>query len=250
MDLPKLGMSVRPRTVTGVAAIPTTSRTRLARELHDGVGQSLTGLLVEIRVALDRGEAGRDDLLIIEREAQRALQAVRALAYGVRQRPAANLLADARRYGDRLLTATGGVLHWVDERAGVRLGHAVARRLAWSIRESITNAVRHGGAGLVEVRLSESGGRVRVSVRDDGIGFLPNEVWTTPDGRGLGLLGNAERMAEVGGIFEIQSQPGEGTVILLEAPCHLRRPIITQSLATVELMLGSPQEPKVAVAGL
>ena len=222
----------------------------MARELHDGVGQSLTALLVEIRVALDRGEAGRDDLLIIEREALKALQSARALAYGVRQRPVTDMLGDARRYGDRLLTATGGVLRWVDERTSVRLGHAVARRISLSIRESITNAVRHGAAALVEVRLSESAGRVRVTVRDDGIGFVADEVRTTPDGRGLGLLGNAERMAEVGGIFEIRSRPGEGTVILLEAPCHLQRPLITRSVATVQLVLGPPQEPKVAVAAL
>jgi signal transduction histidine kinase len=185
----------------------------------------MTALLVEIRVALDRGGAGRDDLVIMEAKAAEALLAVRALAYGVRQRPASNALADARHYGDRLLTSTGGVFRWIDERSNQGLARSVARHLASAIRESIINAVHHGGAALVEVRLAEAGPTIRVTVRDDGKGFSPQDLRATPDGRGLGLLGNAERMAEVGGVFNIRSRPGEGAVVLLETPRYRRRPM-------------------------
>jgi signal transduction histidine kinase len=256
LELPEVQSHPLPRRVAALAAIPArvaavslTSHSRLARELHDGVGQSITALLVEIRVALDRGEAGRDDLLVMEREAANALQAVRWLAYGVRQRALSDQLGDARRYGDRLLAATGGVLRWIDERSNPRLAHRVSKQLAWSIRESITNAVRHGDAGLVEVRLSESAGRVRVTVRDDGIGFLPEEAHPTPDGRGLGLLGNAERMAEVGGLFNVRSRPGEGAVVVLEAPRYLRRMIVARSPA-LQLALDSLAEPKAAAGAV
>lgn len=213
-----------PLTVTGIAAIPGGRRSRLSRDLHDGVGQSLNALLVEIRVAIKRGSATRDDLLILEREAETALGSVRALAYRVRQRSRlADPLAQAQRYAERLLAASGATLRWIDERVTGRLAPLVAKEVAWSIRESVTNAISHGLAGIVEVRLLESEGRLRVTIRDDGMGFEPDALRATPEGRGLGLLGNAERMAEIGGIFTILSRPGEGTVVILEAPRFLRR---------------------------
>lgn len=211
-------------TVTGSAAIPRGRHSRLSRDLHDGVGQSLTALLVEIRVAIERGYATRDDLLGLEHEAEKALGSVRALAYRVRQRPQlTDPLAQAQGYAERLLAASGATLLWIDERVTGRLSRQVARQAAWSIRESVTNAIKHGLAGMVEVRLLASEARLRITIRDNGTGFEPDALGATPEGRGLGLLGNAERMAEIGGIFTIRSRPGEGTLVILEAPRFLRR---------------------------
>jgi signal transduction histidine kinase len=190
-------------------------------------------MLVEIRVALDRGEAGRDDLLTLEREAVTALQSVRALAYRIRRGTGEDALAGAREYGERLLGATGRLFRWIDNRANPRLAHKVARALAWSIREAITNAVEHGAAGTVDVRLVEAGGRIQVTIRDDGAGFVPQPIAPAADGTGLGLLGSSERMAEVGGIFTIRSRPGEGTVVSLEAPRYLKPRVSSPRLTSV-----------------
>jgi two-component system, NarL family, sensor histidine kinase UhpB len=225
-------------------------RSGLARDLHDGVGQSLIALLIEIRVALDRGEAGPDDLVILERQAENALHAVRALAYRVRQHPAEDPLADARRYGEHLLTGTGGALHWIDERPGVRMTARISKQVAWSIRESITNAVRHGRARNVEVRLRQDDRKVLVTVRDDGVGFSPEAIRPTADGRGLGLIGNAERMLEVGGAFTVRSRPGAGTEVLLEAPQDLRRTNARRRTAAVSLPLDFERGPQAAAAGI
>jgi two-component system sensor histidine kinase NreB len=243
----------RPLTVANhkaVVASPRGRRSRLSRDLHDGVGQSLNTLLVEIRVAMERGHAGRDDLLILEREAQKALESVRALAYGVRrQSPLADPIRDAERYGRRLLAVQGAGLRWIDDRSGgSRLGPQVASELAWAIRESITNAAHHGRARSVEVRLTDKEGRVRVTVRDDGVGFEPDLLRATPEGRGLGLLGNAERMAGIGGIFTIRSRRGDGTVVVLEAPRFLRRS--AQQQPAVQLMPQSTPVPATAVAAV
>ncbi len=214
----------RPLTVTGFSGLPRGRRSRLSRDLHDGVGQSLTTLLVEIRVAIERGHATRDDLLILEREAEKALASVRAVAYRVRQRADhVDPLGRAQRYAERLVAVSGATLRWIDERLTGRLSPQVAKEVAWSIRESVTNAINHGLAGVIEVRLLESEGRLRVTIRDDGMGFEPDTLHATPEGRGLGLLGNAERMAEIGGIFTIRSRPGEGAVVILEAPRFSRR---------------------------
>jgi signal transduction histidine kinase len=225
-------------------------RSRLARDLHDGVGQSITGLLVDIRVAIERGYASRDDLLLIERETENALNALRALAYQVRTRsPHLDPFLQARRYAEHLLVASGATLRWIDERAGRRLAPRVATELACSIRESVTNAIAHGRARLVEVRLAESDGRVRVSVRDDGVGFEPDTLEPTPEGRGLGLLGTAERMAEIGGIFTLRSRPGEGTVVVLEAPRFLRRRMALGPSIPAPVSADPERQPTAVAAG-
>jgi signal transduction histidine kinase len=209
--------------VAQLAALVPTSRSRLARELHDTVGQSINALLMEIRVAIDRGQAGLDDLLILEQEAEAALQHVRALAYRVRRRAMSDPLLEAKRYGERLVALGGAGFRWIDQRTNPQLARKVAGEIASIIRESVTNAVRHAGAALVEVKLTEADGRVRVTIRDDGTGFSPMELKPSADGRGLGLLGNSERMAELGGVFTVRSRPGDGTVVVLEAPRYVRR---------------------------
>lgn len=211
----------------GLPGTASSARSRLARELHDGVGQSLFTLLIEIRVALGRGEAGRDDLLILEHEAREALQAVRAIAYRVRRRSSDDPLRGARAYGERVARATGRGFRWMDTRGHTRLAPRVARALAWCIREATTNAIRHGSAGSVDVRLADCGGSIQVTVRDDGAGFELHPLAPTLDGWGLGLLSSSERMDEVGGVYSIRSRPGEGTVVSLEAPRY-RKPAIVE----------------------
>ncbi|HEY9286453.1 MAG TPA: ATP-binding protein [Candidatus Dormibacteraeota bacterium] len=226
-------------------------RSRLSRDLHDGVGQAITTLLVEVRVAMERGQATRDDLLIIEQEAENALRSVRALAYSVRQRSlVADPLGQAQRYAERLINASGASLRWIDQRTSRRLSVHVARELAWTIRESITNALDHGLANTIEVRLLEAEGRIRVTIRDNGVGFEPNALQLTPEGQGLGLLGNAERMAQIGGIFSIRSRPGEGTLVILEAPRFLRRNLSSKPSDIVPSQLEPDAIPSLAVAAI
>lgn len=248
VDLQQLSPTVTPLAVTSAQPLPRGRRSRLSRDLHDGVGQSLNLLLIEIRVAIDRGYAQRDDLLILEGEAEKAIQSVRTLAYQVRRRSRLDdPLGDARRYAERIL-GPGADLRWVDERRNLRLAPKVARELAWSIRESITNAMHHGRASTVEVRLTEAEGRIRATIRDDGVGFEPELVQATPEGRGLGLLGNAERMASIGGIVTIRSRPGEGTVVALEAPRFLRRR--NPALQSAQLVLEPRSLPLVEVVAV
>jgi signal transduction histidine kinase len=60
-------------------------------------------------------------------------------------------------------------------------------------------------------------GLIRVSIHDNGSGFTPQEVTARKDGRGLGLIGNAERLARLGGLFDVRSSPRGGTLVLIEA---------------------------------
>jgi signal transduction histidine kinase len=234
-----------PLRVPSLAYFPWTARNRLARDLHDGVGESINSLLVQIRLAMAHGEAGLDDLRVLEEEAVKALHSVRSLAYGARRRSASDPLEEARLYSEHVLMASGAQLSWIDERMGLRLTRKVVKQLAWSVRESVTNAARHANARIVVVRLSQSDQRVHVSIRDDGVGFSPEGIRPTSDGRGLGLLGNAERMADIGGFFNVRSSPGNGTLVLLEAPLLLRHSSAARPFAAPEFKPALPEEQRI-----
>jgi signal transduction histidine kinase len=94
-----------------------------------------------------------------------------------------------------------------------RLSPAQARELAHVVREAVSNAVRHGGARGVRVRLAAGAGGARLTVRDDGAGFDPS---TAPPGHGLRNM--AARAAGRGGSLAVASAPGRGTTIRLRFP--------------------------------
>jgi signal transduction histidine kinase len=195
-------------------------RQRLAREVHDEVGQSLTAILVRLRHNLMTDEpAGLDELRALERMAQDAMNGARAVAYGIRQLGyRTDPLEEAHRYADTVLRAARCRLSWLDERTDVRVPLRVAKEVARVINESVTNIVRHARADAVRIHLAYPAGRIRVVIHDDGIGFTADQATPTSDGRGLGLLGNTERLARLDGIFDVCSSPDGGTSVLVEAP--------------------------------
>ena len=200
-------------------------RARLSRRLHDSVGQSLNALLVRIRLAVAKGEAGIADLRLMELSTREALDSARALAYEMR-RPGADALEAARARIESMAREAGSSLTWVDQRRERRLNGDVAEALAAAIRESVVNASHHGQADTITVRLDNQEESVRVTIADNGVGFAPETVTVTPDGRGLGLLGISERLEAVGGLANVSSTPGDGAIVALHvsagAPARLR----------------------------
>jgi signal transduction histidine kinase len=197
----------------------TRERQKLAREVHDQVGQSLSGLLVQIRCAITQGQAGPDDLRVMENAARTAVDGARALAYGFRNlergvRP----LENARSYAETVLLAAHCTLAWSEERTDVRVTNKALREIARVVKESVNNIVRHANATAVRIRIQYPDGVIRATIHDDGVGFSPREVRQDRHGRGLGLVGNAERLARIGGTFDVQSSPKGGTLVMLEAP--------------------------------
>ena len=191
-------------------------RKRLSRELHDAVGQSLTTLLMQIRLASARGAVGLADLRLLEITTQRALDQARALAYGLRETQR-DPLGEVRRMSEQMLAEQGCVLVWLDDRTRLDIAVGVAREVSAVIKESVTNIARHARADRAMIRLESPGRRLRVTVEDNGIGFEPELVRLTPDGRGLGLLGMSERLEELGGSIVVSSRLEKGTIVVLEA---------------------------------
>jgi signal transduction histidine kinase len=197
-------------------------RSRVARDLHDEIGQALTSVLLDVRsvegaVAKDRSRS--DEVLArvaeLRRDVAGALDSVQRLAFDLR--PAVlddlGLLAALRR----LTTSTiiGGVdveLETVDLVAGDRLPADIETTAYRVVQEGITNVARHSRASTCSVIIGRAAGRLRMVVEDDGVGFDPDG----PAGGGLGLLGMRERAALVGGTLAVKSAPGRGTSIVFE----------------------------------
>jgi signal transduction histidine kinase len=87
-------------------------------------------------------------------------------------------------------------------------------------QEALRNVEKHSGAEHVSVSLSFSSDGANLRVGDDGCGFEPREVFTHLDHSGLGLRGMQERTKLVGGALTIESHPGHGTCIEVQAPNH------------------------------
>ncbi len=202
-------------------------RSRLARELHDEAAQSLTSLLVRLRL-LERARNPED--------AQQRVQELRELT--------AQALEDVRRVALDLRPTIlddlglGPALEWrVDEVNKSGTLHAtiivsgIDRRLPRETeltlyrmgQEALSNVSRHAHAGRVNLDLQRCGNYVVLVVRDDGVGFDPQSVQPAR-GHGLGLVGMRERVATVGGTLVVESQPGNGTRLEARIPLGATAP--------------------------
>src|SRR5205823_11972958 len=107
-------------------------------------------------------------------------------------------LEEARAFADALLRGALCRLGWAEERVDGRVASRTLREIANVIKEAVTNIVRHAAADCARIRVEYPDGRIRVTIQDNGIGFRLQEARPTSDGRGLGLVGCAERLARVG----------------------------------------------------
>ncbi|HEV3235125.1 MAG TPA: ATP-binding protein [Candidatus Dormibacteraeota bacterium] len=192
-------------------------RRELARELHDDVGQALTGLLMQVRFAIEENRADPADLRMFETAAQNALEAARALAYELRRRSQADPIEAAKITAETLLSSTGKHLTWSDVRNREALSPEVAQELARAIREAVANIVRHARALNVHVEISDDGNRVVATIADDGRGMTRSRASASRH-RGLGLAARAEAIARVGGALEVHQPAEGGTRVSIEVP--------------------------------
>jgi len=199
-------------------------RTRVAQDLHDGVGQNLTALLVGLRAAeaapdLEAAVARVRDLRKVASIAHRE---VRQLARGLRPilLEELGLTTAIGRLCEEFQASTGvRVELQLGPLPGQRLHAAVETALYRIVQEALANVARHASARNVAIRLDCHGRFVRLSVRDDGSGFDPNAVQGRA-GRthGFGLGSIRERALMLGGRCTIRSKPGEGAVIEIRVP--------------------------------
>ncbi len=191
-------------------------RTRIAREIHDSLGQALTALKLQLSAAQDAAskeapEGGLGNRLHeTARMVDDLVKSVRKIATDLRPPildqlglPAAlEWLAQdfSKRTGIRCQTTTGAS----NDKITSELGTALFR----IVQEALTNVLRHAGAKRVDIELGIKSGCVTLEINDDGTGIT--EAGTMGPGS-LGILGMRERAAALGGVLEVVPREGSGT---------------------------------------
>lgn len=200
-------------------------RSRIARDMHDHLGQRLTALRLKI-ASLKESCADNEELCArIERLAEigAGLDAeVSFLAWELRPAvlddlglvvAADNYVGEWSRHFDIPAEFQSTGLR------KTRLGPETETNLYRIIQEALNNTYKHAKASRTSVLLEKHQKSVVLIIEDDGIGFDPNKKRrVTKSGRGLGLIGIRERAAIVGGSVEIESTPGQGTTIYVRVP--------------------------------
>jgi two-component system NarL family sensor kinase len=194
-------------------------RNRMAREIHDTLAQSFTGILAQVGVAkqvlTDDIEATGAHLDLIKElartgltEARRSVVALRPqlLEDGSLQSALHRLIAQIRT------AAMDTTLYYEIEGAVYSLPTEVESNLLRIGQEALTNAIRHANADQIQVKLVYDRDQVCLRVKDNGQGF---GVGGIPSSEGFGLLGISERAERIGAQLMIRSQPGQGTEIIV-----------------------------------
>ncbi|MEU0563911.1 GAF domain-containing sensor histidine kinase [Nonomuraea sp. NPDC005983] len=190
-------------------------RNRMARELHDAVTQKLFSLRLTAQAAATMLHSAPDKAAVelerVQRLAGEALAELRAVI--VELRPAEldrHGLAETLRKHVRMLDRLhpSDVTFECDELPP--LDPEVEVALLRVAQEALHNAFRHSGAARISVRLAREGGRLALSVRDDGAGFVREAT------RGLGLESMRDRAESIGGVLTVDSGAGDGTTVRVE----------------------------------
>lgn len=205
-------------------------RKRIARELHDDISQNLTALIYAAEEAADATEPEEVDRLLenMRGVAQRTLGGVHKMIFDLRPAMLDHLgLLPALRWFAKSRLEPAGVRVIIKEtcsrkrndQSTCRLPSEIETALFRVVQEAITNIGRHAMARKVHLALNMRWDRADIRIEDDGLGFDVVELSLTPDsGRGLGLIGMQERIELIGGTFDIDSAPGEGTRIHIQVP--------------------------------
>ncbi|MBI5304768.1 MAG: GAF domain-containing protein [Chloroflexi bacterium] len=198
-----------------------TERRYIARELHDEAGQLLAGLKLGLRV-LERESGASKPLVRQVAELRRVVDEVLANLHrlAMHLRPATldqlGLVAAMREHVEEVSAKYALAIEF--ETVGMesaRLPSTTETALYRIVQEALTNIIRHARATRVQIILERRDDCVRATVDDDGCGFDVQEA--TQRGR-LGLLGMKERVDMLGGKLTVESEPGEGTTLIIEVP--------------------------------
>jgi signal transduction histidine kinase len=209
---------------TRLAEVAENERQRLARELHDQLGQNLTALGINLNIIRSQVEEQPvtvrtrldDSLSLIEQTAERIRDIMADLRppvlddYG--------LVAALRWYSEQSGCRAGIDIAIEGEEPSPRLSAHIENALFRVAQEALTNVAKHARATQVSVTLNTRGDRVQLVVADNGIGFERPDRQSPGEQRGWGLLTMTERAEAVGGRCRVESQTGQGTRVIVEVP--------------------------------
>jgi two-component system sensor histidine kinase DesK len=209
-------------------------RLRIARDLHDLLGHSLSLIALKSelagRLALQSPERAASEIRDIENAARTALAEVREAIADYRQSTLMSELAGARE-----LLAAAGIAYRYEGADDTRLDlpAPVEAALAWTVREGVTNVIRHSHARHCAIHLTRAATEIAVEVEDDGVG-APTDDAVGADGSGL--RGLAQRIAAIGGRYEAGPRADGGFHLAVYAPISAatERPALPATSSSLE----------------
>jgi signal transduction histidine kinase len=217
-------MSVRPRDIflhRRLIEAQEQERARLARELHDDLGQRIAMLAMDfahLAETIPNPSSGTQALMAaMEAQVAGLGKVVQAISHRLHSAKLdyIGLPAAAAHFCSELASQHRINVEYVHEGVPADLPRDVALNLFRVLQEALSNAVKHAGAGHYTVTLRGTVDDVRLEVRDDGCGF---DVASAMKGSGLGLLSMQERLSLVNGEAVIESHVGRGTRVRARAP--------------------------------
>jgi PAS domain S-box-containing protein len=209
-----------------------TERRRIARGLHDGIGQSLGGIKFGLescvaRLSSESPDSSTENMRQLVSKVQAVIEDVRRVAMNLRPSVLDHLgIAPTIEWFCREFNA---IYPRVRLEAEVdvcedEISAPVKTAMYRIIQEACNNAVKHAQAGRIALRLKQEGGHVELSITDDGIGFDAAEfIRIDTTGRGLGLASMRERAEATAGRFRLESKQGLGTVVRATWPSYCPR---------------------------
>ena len=210
----------------GVLRLQEEERSRISRDLHDGIGQLLTALKIQLEL-LEREAKSLPEILSRVESARElsetALAEVRQLSHLLRPQMLDELgLESTLRWLARTFQKRTGIAVEVAFEGAERRANPDVETLVYRIvQEALTNVAKHSGASVATVTLRRTAERLSVRVEDRGAGFDPREALSGKDEeRGFGVRAMRDRVEFVRGRFSLRSAPGQGTSVEAEIPLH------------------------------
>ncbi|MEB3102333.1 sensor histidine kinase [Ferviditalea candida] len=203
-------------------------RKRIAREIHDGVAQSLANVVLRAEIAermIDKREFDvvKEEINDLKGQVRSGLEEIRKIMFNLR--PMAlddlGLIPTLRKYTQDFEEKTKIRTRFDMIGTEKRLPSAMEVAIYRLVQEAFSNAAKHSKATFLSLEFAFQKHMVKVSVKDNGVGFLVHENRMKTDGTGYGLIGMKERVDLLEGRLEVHSELNEGTLITLLIPISM-----------------------------
>jgi len=199
-------------------------RTRIATDLHDDIGSSLSQVSVlseVVRRRVGSEPSVSEPLSMIADLSRDLVDSMNDIVWAINPRRdhLSDLTHRIRRFASDVFTARDIEFNFSAPEAqhDIRLGADMRREVFLIFKESVNNMVRHSGCTEANIEFLIESGWLELKIRDNGKGFEPDH-----DGDGNGLVSMRQRTARIGGTLDISSNNGKGTVVRLRAPIGRR----------------------------
>jgi signal transduction histidine kinase len=196
-----------------------TERRHIARELHDQIGQSLTGIRMLLGMLPGHLPKSADKTIQeIQTVIDDMMNRVKDLCLELRPSTLDDLglLPTLLRHFQTYKTQTNVNVHFKQKGLESRFDPAIETAVFRIVQEALTNVARHAKVSEVDVRIVATKKRIRIQIDDSGKGFVREAVFASS--KATGIMGMQERAALAGGRLSVESVPGVGTRVVAELP--------------------------------